>query len=315
MVGGDIKVGQEEKSDTNLKSEVTHEKQYSTSPDYEWEIITVKERENIEEKDQHLPEKVFKIPIQLERKEGNMYQTMGKKDCKNSNEKRHIDIHKTMEKSQMQNNFNTLENVNTPNSAKNVTEMQMGDDNGSTFGMPASNQFGTPKPVRIVPIDIEINNDKLYSNHEVKQEETGNSASSQKPKNNAQIQINEYASNERHIPDKQVCANKWAQNLPSTKDDIQSTEAIGRKHSDTVTIPIQIEINDDFKNVQVEINHETNPREMTKQHFTKQTTDLSPPQQTMIHAEQKESIHDTTEQFVKGVGYIHGKSSPGSWEK
>jgi len=77
-------------------------------------------------------------------------------------------------------------------------------------------------------------------------------------------------------------------------------------------VPIKIEMNDDSGNVKVEINHETKPREMTKKHFTKQTSESSSQQQTMTHTEQKERVEDTADNFVKGVGYMHGKSSPGN---
>ena len=55
-----------------------------------------------------------------------------------------------------------------------------------------------------------------------------------------------------------------------------------------VTVPIKIEMNDDTSNIKGDINSETKSREMTKKHFTKQTSRPSSPQQTVTHNEQQE---------------------------
>ena len=47
-------------------------------------------------------------------------------------------------------------------------------------------------------------------------------------------------------------------------------------------------MNDDTSNIKVDINSETKAREMTKKHFTKQTSRPSTPQQTVTHNEQQE---------------------------
>ena len=129
---------------------------------------------------------------------------MGKND---RNENTHIEIQKTVGKSPLQKNLNTLENAIAPNDTRNVAGMQMGIDNGSTFGTSARNQFGAPKPVRIVPIDIEINSDKIYSSQEGETKEIEISSSSQKQK---------IIDNKRNIYIKQESANnKVSQNLTS----------------------------------------------------------------------------------------------------
>ena len=56
-----------------------------------------------------------------------------------------------------------------------------------------------------------------------------------------------------------------------------------------MTVPIKIEMSDDTSNIKVDNNAETKSREMTKKHFTKQTSrPSSTPQQTMTHNEQQE---------------------------
>ena len=60
------------------------------------------------------------------------------------------------------------------------------------------------------------------------------------------------------------------------------------KPEERVTVPIKIEMNDDTSNIKVDINSETKSREMTKKHFTKQTSRPSTPQQTVTHNEQQE---------------------------
>ena len=64
---------------------------------------------------------------------------------------------------------------NTRN-AKNVARMQMDVDNGSASGTPAIDTFSLPKPVRIIPIEIEIEKDKVKPNFENEEAtlETGN---------------------------------------------------------------------------------------------------------------------------------------------
>jgi fatty acid-binding protein DegV len=62
----------------------------------------------------------------------------------------------------------------------------------------------------------------------------------------------------------------------------------GKKTAGRVTVPIQIEMNDDTSNIKVDINSETKSREMMKKHFTKQTSRPSTPQQTVNHNEQQE---------------------------
>ena len=67
--------------------------------------------------------------------------------------------------------------------------------------------------------------------------------------------------------------------------DIISNE---KKTADRFTVPIKIEMNDDTSNIKVDINSENKSREMTKKHFTKQTSRPSSPQQTVTHNEQQE---------------------------
>jgi hypothetical protein len=100
--------------------------------------------------------KVLKIPIQLEGEERNLSQTMGKQSQKSSNEKSQIEMRAVEQEIGLENTWN----------ANNVARMQMDVDNGSASGTPAIDTFSSPKPVRIIPIEIEIEKDKVKPNFE-----------------------------------------------------------------------------------------------------------------------------------------------------
>jgi hypothetical protein len=99
---------------------------------------------------------VLKIPIQLEGEERNLSQTLGNQSQKSSNENSQIEMQALEKEIRLDNARN----------AKNVARMQMDVDNGLASGTPAIDTFSSPKPVRIIPIEIEIEKDKVKTNFE-----------------------------------------------------------------------------------------------------------------------------------------------------
>ena len=113
----------------------------------------------------------------------------------------------------MQDSENEIGFGNTWN-AKNVTRMQMDVDNGSESGTPAIDTFSLPKPVRIIPIEIEIEKDKVKHNfgNEEATLETDRKISDNKVVDTS----SEHVDHKRVIPIKSASGNDMSRNSTST---------------------------------------------------------------------------------------------------
>ena len=113
----------------------------------------------------------------------------------------------------MQDSENEIGIGNTWN-AKDVTRMQMNVDNGSASGTPAIDTFSLPKPVRIIPIEIEIEKDKVKSNFENEEAtfETDRKISDSKVVDTS----SEHVDHKRVIPIKSASGNDMSRNSTST---------------------------------------------------------------------------------------------------
>jgi hypothetical protein len=98
--------------------------------------------------------------------------------------------------------------------AKNVARMQMDVDNGSASGTPAIDTFSSPKPVRIIPIEIEIEKDKVKPNFENQEAtlETDRKISDTKVVDTS----SQHVDHKRVIPIKSASENDMSHNSTST---------------------------------------------------------------------------------------------------
>ena len=145
----------------------------------------------------------MKIPIQLEGEERNFSQTLGKQSQKSSNENSQIEMQALEKEIGLENTWN----------AKNVARMQMDVDNGLASGTPAIDTFSSPKPVRIIPIEIEIEKDKVKTNFE--NEEAALETERKISDNKVVDTSSEHVSNKRVIPIKSASGNDMSRNSTS----------------------------------------------------------------------------------------------------
>ena len=142
--------------------------------------------------------------FQLEGEERNLSQTLGKKSQKSSNENIQIEMQDSDKEIRLGNTWN----------ANNATRMQMGVDNGPAFGTPAVNKFGSPKSVRIVPIELEINNDKVTT--KIEREKQSVEADQKITDNKVVDTKSEHVAHKRVIPIKPASGNGMSRNSTSS---------------------------------------------------------------------------------------------------